>query len=370
MRSDEWRLLDLEYSSFAAATPLISTLLKLKSEENIPNTLALLTFKRPAVCLFYYNDPEKEIDMEFCRKNSIEFARRDTGGSPYWADPGTLLVYLWFNRKQVPGFPETISEAYRFLIGAAARSISDRFGIPAVYRPLNDMEVEGKKIAGHTVTFLENACRWGCGPQVLAPRMDLMSQALKVPPEKFADKEVKSVAARVTNFEELLGRAPALEEVKQTYVLALEKALKIKFQDGTLSTEEQRLMGEQSAQIFSETWLMAMTEKRKLGERIPAGWSRGEYALKVPQGPLIRAIVLMDGEIIQNISLTGSVHCMPVQLLEDMEAGIKGLKGREENVREVIQNFFNRPGVQVPNCSAEHFVQVIMTAAEKGRKGS
>jgi lipoate-protein ligase A len=370
MRSDEWRLLDLKLSSYAAATPMVSTLLTLKAEEKIPNTLALIAFEKSSACLFYYNDPEKELDLEFCRQKGIEIGRRDTGGSPYWADPGTLLIFFWFNRKQVPGFPDTIAEGYRFLIGAAAQAISERFGIPAVYRPLNDMEVSGKKIAGHTVTFLGDACRWGCGPQILKPRMDLMSRALKVPPEKYADKEAKTVEARVTNFEELLGRAPSFEEIKQTYVFALERAMKIQFQRGGFSPEEEQLVGKQTARIFSEDWLMAMTEGRKFGDHLSAGWARGEHALKVPQGPLIRAIVLMDGKIIRNISLTGSIHCIPVQLVEEMEAGIRGIEGREEVVSEVIQKSFRRPGVQAAGCSPENFVQAILTAVEKARKAN
>ena len=368
MRSDQWRLLDLKLSSYAAATPMVSMLLQLKSEEKIPNTLALITFEKSSACLFYYNDPEKELDMEFCRQNDIEVGRRDTGGSPYWADPGTLVVFFWFNRRQVPGFPETIAEAYRFLIGASAQAISERFGIPAVYRPLNDLEVSGKKIAGHTVTFLGDSCRWGCGPQVLKPRMDLMSRALKVPPEKYADKEAKTVEARVTNFEELLGRAPSFEEIKQTYVLALERVMKIQFQQGGFSPEEDRLIHQQTAQIFSQDWLTAMTEGRKFGDDLSAGWPRGEHALKVPQGPLIRAIVLLDGKIIRNISLTGSIHCIPVRLVEEMEAGVRGKEGREEVVGEVIRKIFSRPGVQVAGCSPEHFVQAILSAVEKGKK--
>ena len=368
MRNDEWRLLDLKLSSYAAATPLTTTLLTLKAEEKIPNTLGLITFERPSACLFYYNDPEKELDLDFCRQKDIEIGRRDTGGSPYWADPGTLIVFFWFNRKQVPGFPETISEAYRFLIGASAEAICERFAIPAVYRPLNDLEVGGKKIAGHTVTFLGDSCRWGCGPQVLKPRMDLMSRALKVPPEKYADKEAKTVEARVTNFEELLGRPPFFEEIKETYVSALERTMKIKFQRGGFSHEEERIIEEQTARIFSEDWLAAMTERRKFGNDLSAGWPRGEHALKVPQGPLIRAVVLMDRKIIRNISLTGSIHCIPVRLVEEMEAGLRGLEGREEIVGEVIQKIFSRPGVQVAGCSPDPFVQAILSAVEKANK--
>lgn len=370
MRNDEWRLLDLKLSSYAAATPLASILLKLKSEEKTPNTLGLITVERPSACLFYYNDPEKELHLDFCRQKDIEIGRRDTGGSPYWADPGTLIVYFWFNRKQVSGFPETIAEAYRFLIGTSAKAFSERFGIRAVYRPLNDLEVSGKKIAGHTVTFLGDSCRWGCGPQVLKPRMDLMSRALKVPPEKFADKEAKTVEARVTNFEDLLGRAPSLEEIKQVYILSLEEALKVRFHPGDLSSEERRMVEEQRAKGFSPEWLMAMTEGRKFGVQLSGGLLRGEHALKVPQGPLIRAVVLMEGKEIRNLSLTGSVHCIPVQLVEEMEAGLRGLEAGEEVLRQAVEGFFRRPGAQVPNCSPGDFVLAILTAAEKAWKGN
>jgi lipoate-protein ligase A len=200
--------------------------------------------------------------------------------------------------------------------------------------------------------------------------MDLMSRALKVPPEKFADKEAKTVEARVTNFEELLGRAPSFEEIKQTYVFALERALKIQFQRGGFFPEEERLIEKQTAQIFSEEWLTAMTERKKFGNDLSAGWPRGEHTLKVPQGPLIRAIVLLDGRIIRNISLTGSIHCIPVQLVEEMEAAIRGIEGREEVVSKVIQELFSRPGVQVAGCSSENFVQAILTAVEKAKKAN
>jgi hypothetical protein len=115
---------------------------------------------------------------------------------------------------------------------------------------------------------------------------------------------------------------------------------------------------------------MAMTERRKFGDHLSAGWARGEHALKVPQGPLIRAIVLMDGKIIRNISLTGSIHCIPVQLVEEMEAGIRGMEGREEAVSEIIQKLFRRPGVQVAGCAPENFVQAVLTAVEKARKAN
>jgi hypothetical protein len=74
----------------------------------------------------------------------------------------------------------------------------------------------------------------------------------------------------------------------------------------------------------------------------------------------------MDGKIIRNISLTGSIHCIPVQLVEEMEAGIRGIEGREEVVSEIIQKLFRRPGVQAAGCSPENFVR--HPTVEKARK--
>ncbi len=192
MTRQEWRFLDLKLSSYARASLYLPTVLALREKGVIPNTLAMISFDKPAVCLFYYNDPDREIDLNFCRDADIKVARRDTGGSPYWMDPGTLLFALCFDRRDVGGFLETLFDTYRFIIEASAQALAHQFPIQAQFRPLNDLEVHGRKIAGHSLTFLGNTCRWGAGPQVLRPRMDLMSRALRVLPEKFADKEAKT----------------------------------------------------------------------------------------------------------------------------------------------------------------------------------
>lgn len=364
MAGQEWRFLDLKLSSYARAALYLPTMLTLREKDRIPDTLAFISFEKPAVCLFYYNDPDREVDLNFCRDQGIEVARRDTGGAPYWMDPGTLLFVISFDRRDIAGFPESLPEGYRFLIEASARSLSRRFSIQAVYRPLNDLEVQGRKIAGHTLTFSGNACRWGGGPQVLRPRMDLMSRALKPLPEKFADKEAKTVEARVTNLEDLLGYPPSFGEVKKAYLAGLEERLGVVFRAGVLSEEEKAMMAEREKKDFSEDWIMAMSEKRKLGP-VPKGARRGDHAVKVPQGPLIRAVVLMEGGKIFNLVLSGSIHCLPVRIVEEMEALLKGIRGEDREVREVVQSIFARPGVQIANAQPEDFIRTIAGAIEK-----
>jgi len=364
MAGQEWRFLDLKLSSYARAALYLPTILTLREKDKIPNTLTFISFEKPAACLFYYNDPDREIDLPFCRDRGIEVARRDTGGAPYWMDPGTLLFVLCFDRRDIDGFPENLPEGYRFLIEASARSLSRRFPIQAAYRPLNDLEVQGRKIAGHTLTFSGNACRWGGGPQVLRPRMDLMSRALKPLPEKFADKEAKTVEARVTNLEDLLGYPPSFEEVKKAYLSGMEERLGVVFRAGVLSEEEKAMMAEREKKDFSEEWIMAMSEKRKWGP-VPEGVRRGDHAVKVPQGPLIRAVVLLGEEKIQNISLSGSIHCVPVGIVEEMESSLKGIRVDEGVIAEKIRSFFQKPRVQIAGAAPEDFLRAIRGAIAK-----
>lgn len=364
MARQEWRFLDLKLSSYARASLYLPTVLNLRERDKIPNTFAFISFEKPAVCLFYYNDPDREIDLDFCRDHGVEVARRDTGGAPYWMDPGTLLFVLCFDKRDVPGFPETLPEGYRFLIEASAHSLSRHFPIQAVFRPLNDLEVQGRKIAGHTLTFSGNACRWGGGPQVLRPRMDLMSRALRPPPEKFADKEAKTVEARVTNLEDLLGYPPSFAEVKKAYITGLENLWGVVFRPGELSAEEKAMMAEREKKDFSEEWIMAMSEKRKFGP-VPEGVHRGEHAVKVPQGPLIRAVVFTDGEKIFNLSLSGSIHCLPVSIVEEMETSLIGIRGEGGKIGEVVRSFFARPQVQIAGATPEDFIRAIMGAIKK-----
>jgi len=364
MPGREWRLLELKLSSYARAALYMPTVLTLKEKGKVPNTLAFITFDKPAACLFYYNDPDREIDLNFCREWGIEVGRRDTGGAPYWMDPGTLLFVLCFDKRDVPGFPDQIPEGYRFLIEVSAHTISRRFHIPAIFRPLNDLEVQRRKIAGHTLTFSGNACRWGGGPQVLKPKMELMSRALQPLPEKFMDKEAKTVEERVTSFEELLGWPPSFEEVKEAYISGLEERLGVVFRPNELSSEEAAMMAEREKKDFSEEWIMAMSEERKFGP-IPPGVQRGEHVVKVPQGPLIRAVVLMRGGKIFNISLTGSIHCVPVEIVEQMETALKGADGTEERIGQGVHAFFQKPQVQIASAKPEDFIHTILGAIKK-----
>ena len=111
-----------------------------------PPTLRFLQFKPAAALVGYHQDVNLEIRQDYCRTNGIDINRRHTGG-------GSILFQesgLGWEFFGVPGEGpcrgpyETI---LRNICSIAASGLS-RLGIRAVFRPRNDIEVEGRKISG------------------------------------------------------------------------------------------------------------------------------------------------------------------------------------------------------------------------------
>jgi hypothetical protein len=73
----------------------------------------------------------------------------------------------------------------------------------------------------------------------------------------------------------------------------------------------------------------------------------------------------MDGEKIFNLSLSGSIHCLPVGIVEEMEVALKGMPGDEKEIGKVVRSFFEKPQVQIANAKPEDFLQAILGAVKK-----
>ena len=86
-----------------------------------------------------------ELKVDYCKANGIELVRRITGGGGLYFDEGQIGWELVFDRATL-GSP-SLAEATRRICEAAALGLN-KIGVPARYRPRNDLEVDGRKISG------------------------------------------------------------------------------------------------------------------------------------------------------------------------------------------------------------------------------
>ena len=100
----------------------------------------------------------------------------------------------------------------RRICEAAALGLQ-KLGVPAHYRPRNDIEVDGRKISG-TGGFFDGNLIFYQGTLLIDFDPAKMLACLNVPAEKLAKRAINSAAQRIITMREVMGDAlPDLETI-------------------------------------------------------------------------------------------------------------------------------------------------------------
>jgi len=358
--SKEWRLLDLYVDLNENSVFLNPAIQRARMEGRVPDTVVFCSMKKIGISLGFYPDPEKDINLDYCRAHDIGVTRRL---QPYYVNigyPGFFAAYLLVGRDFLP---PTVAEIFKMIISQMALEFNRRWGINAQYRPFNDMEVGGRKISWMGGSFFGDV--WS-GASVFLQKPSPIAKinpALNIPPEKFADKEAKSAAERAVSIEELIGRPVKLDEVREAYQRSLEKIFGVNLVLGRLSEEEMNYEQENRMK-YSPEILLARTEAKKFGPLAP-GVKRGEAIWKVPRGGLIRAVVLMKEGYIENLLFSGNLLCSPVTALEEVEESLKGVAAEEKNIQGKILAVYAKPNYQFTGTTTDDLVRLVLEAARR-----
>lgn len=226
-------------------------ILRLNAEGKSPNTLRFWRWQPSAVSIGCFQSLEKEVALDVAKKYGVDVVRRITGGGAVFHDHDGELTYSLVCREEE--MPKDIIESYKIICGGLVNGL-ETLGLKAEFKPVNDVQVGGKKISGSAQTR-----RWGSilqhGTILISPNIKMMFELLKVTPEKISDKFIESVFERVTTIEKAIGKKPSFEEVRAVMVRGFEKALGVKFYEGELTAEEMELAVELARKYSSEEWL-------------------------------------------------------------------------------------------------------------------
>ena len=102
---------------------------------------------RPAdryLCLGYFQTPEEIFDPQALREMNIPLYRRRIGGGATYLDSNQLFYQFIFHNRRLPASPE---KTYRFVLETPISTLRD-FGLNASLRAVNEVEVDGRRIAG------------------------------------------------------------------------------------------------------------------------------------------------------------------------------------------------------------------------------
>ncbi|MGB9791908.1 MAG: lipoate--protein ligase [Thermacetogeniaceae bacterium] len=353
-----WRLLDTGALPAAHNMALEKVILTARSRGWVPDTLHFLAFSPPAALVGYHQAVELEVEEDYCRSHGIEINRRISGGGAIYMDDG-VLGWEIFALKGKPYIPAKLEEMYRLFCESAVAGLA-MLGVRARYRPLNDIEVDGRKISGTGGTEIGDAVLFH-GTVLVDFDVDTMIRCLKLPVKKLEDKQVQSFKERVTSLREVLGFLPPLSEVKKAMAEGFSEVLGIALEPGELSDREREMLERELPYFQSEEWIR--------GQRAYHQDSRLKTVDHKAPGGLIRVSLLHDRERrrIKSVMITGDFFACPERSILDFEAYLKNASTKPEELRQRVMSFFEERRVNIPGIRPEDFYEAIW-AAVSGRE--
>ena len=317
--------------------------------------------KDPIVCCGLHQSLNKVVDLDFCESNNIPVVRRVCGGGAVLLDSNQLFynVIAHIDSKIVP---RRINELYSKLLEPVVQTYR-HFNIDAVYRPVNDILVGGRKISGNGAALLESA-QVLVGNFILAfPRKE-MTQILRVPNEKFRDKVYKSLEAGISSFQDELGFIPNRDEIIETYTTHFESLLNVHLTPVSLQPKTLELIDQLRKTYLTDEWRFQVTKR---GEdlihkvKIHASKFVVEGTHK-STGGLIQVICEFQGSILADILISGDFWIYPDTVLPQLEQYLLNTDLEKVDLGSHIDSFLTENDIESPGTTASDLAQSIINA--------
>jgi lipoate---protein ligase len=349
---DVWRLLDTGELPAANNMTLEQVILTARSRNCIPNTLHFLQFSPHCALVGYHQAVELEVEEEFCREHGIQINRRISGGGSIYMDGGQLGWEI-FALKDTPGIPKQREDMYRLMCESVVTGLA-KLGIDARYRPLNDIEVGGRKISGTGGAEMGNSLLYH-GTLLTDFDVDTMIACLKLPLKKLEDKQIRSFRERVTCLREVLGRVPPMAEIKKAMENGFTETLGVELTPGGLTEYEERLMAGELPKFQSEEWIRGVRASQESHLSV--------VDHKTPGG-LIRVSLRIDPlrQRIKSAFITGDFFAYPERSIMDLEVALKNSSSRPADVLATVRNFFAGSDVKIPGVEMDDFCHALQMA--------
>jgi lipoate-protein ligase A len=346
---DTWRVLDTGLRSAAENIALDRAILESHEAGDAPCTLRFLRFA-PSALVGFHQSVRHELDLDYCQANGVEIQRRITGGGAIYFDETQLGWELFLGRRLFATGDMTAVSAR--ICEAAARGIR-RLGVEARYRPRNDIEVNGRKIAGTGGAF-DGASLLFQGTLLVDFDVERMLRVLRIPAEKLSDKAIRSARERVGNLKDLLGRGVPLEDVQGCLIESFGEEFGVRFVHGALTPAEDECYRAALAEIETPDWVWQTHGPDPEGPLIEG--------LHRCSGGLLRAQVLYGEReaCLKRVWYSGDFFVSPRGAIVDLEAALRDIPVVELGLR--LREFFRTRAAEMLLLTPEDFLAPVLSA--------
>lgn len=241
-----WRLVDSGHLPTAESAAVDEAMLESHADGAVPNTLHFYARSQPTVSLGHFQKVAEAVDVEECSRRGVALVRRCSGGRSIYTDPGQLIYAMVLPISKIGGDAKA---SFAPICSAVARAVRT-FGLDARHRPINDVEVDGRKVSG-SAQLRRRGSVLQHGTVLVDADIDTMEAVLKQSSPRPTD--------RVTTLSRLMAVPPGMAEVKAAIVEELGRSFGVGFEKTSLTDiERARVVELVRARYGREEWNMRL----------------------------------------------------------------------------------------------------------------
>lgn len=298
--------------------------------EDSLDTIIICQPLTPYLCLGYHQVYDAVLDRQVCEALNLPVVRRRVGGGATYLDVNQLFYQCVFHHSRVPMVAEKL---YELMLSAPVNTLR-RLGLNAKLRAINEIEVDGKRIAGIGGGRIGEAAVV-VGNLLFDFNYHMMSKVWRVPHEDFRELASDGMRERITTIWRESGPTNP-EAVMWILLEEFEKALGRPIERGTPKKAETAHSRKVAEKISSPNYLNLHREMVEVND--PHSSEGASYippmnSLKISAGVYIKsAEMTRNGQQIQGsfrvrdgVIEEARLHSEPEQSWKVVETRLRGV---------------------------------------------
>ncbi len=257
---------------------------------------------------------------------------------------GPEIIALGFGiNVDYPGLKKGVSGIFESLSLILIQAL-EKLGIRAYFQPKNDLEVNGRKIAGLSAASEAGKSLLFHTSLLVDFDVALMTDIMNTPLIKLQDKGYNCFSQRITTVRDELGWDIPVESVMDAIVDSFEEEFNIRFKEDVPDDWEERAFYRYVDERYTnKEWIFSHKHPR-------ARMGIGQLKSK---GGLLEIYISLSGGCIENVLITGDffsttedIHCL--------ENALKWTYARKENIEKNLLSVWREDmiyGLDVPTLT-------------------
>ncbi len=347
-----WRYIKNDNVTASAGLAADEVLANRAGASTTQHTLRLYTYQ-PCALVGRFQSIENELNLSYCAENKIPINRRPTGGGAIIMGANQLGVALAIPGKVDETYAHVRERMAQFSQGIIQGLTT--LGIEVEFRRKNDLEVNGKKIAGLGLHKTATSGLLFHASLLVDLDVPFMLNVLKTPFEKISDKEISTVSERTTTVRREIDTNLNINEVRTIILNGYSNAFQVDIQKGDFTKSELEEIHQLEKDKYRDRdWIFQTTDVLD---------ATGKAVVKTPGG-LLDVRIVLAGKMIKSAYIGGDFFTSE-HAIADLEQSLRWHSSNENSVSETLSKIYERWFEDLANLPMDALIKAINSAIQK-----